>query len=154
MLWYQKLELLPPRSDAPFLDLYDEKRQKFTMEQFRGKNPLLLCFCKIGEPVCHSQANYLNAIVQQYSHKGLEVIFIADSPSVEEVVAFDKEIDAEFVILRDKGGKAKVRYHVEALPTNYFIGKDGRVVQAYPHPIRSTSSQIRSLIKYLTGEMQ
>lgn len=146
MVWFQEKELLRGGQPAPTFRISDEKERIWGLEGFRGK-VLLLSFCKLSLPVCKAQAKNLNTVAGRYNHKGLEVLFIADSPSLDEMQEFDKNVDADFYILQDRGGRIRNRYNVENYPTNYFVDKEGIIITVYPGRIKASSSAIRDIIE-------
>jgi peroxiredoxin len=151
MNWFQRYALIEAGQRAPVFQMQDADGRIYNMTGFMGKS-LLMTFCALREPACASQARDLNRFAEQYGHLGLEILFIANSPTPDEMKKFDKEVDADFIILQDRGGKTQARYRAETVPTNFVIDKSGTIVYAHAGRIRPSSAKIRRIIETALGE--
>jgi peroxiredoxin len=153
MVWYEQRILLTFGVQAPDFNLQDEKGRKFSLREQRGK-AVMLCFCSVDEPACAAQAQGLNILTRNYADKGLEIFFLAKNDSIEEMIKFEKVRDAEFYMLRDRGGKVAKRYKIGSQPTNYVIDRSGKIVNAFGGRVRANSHNIRKAIDYALGAGQ
>jgi peroxiredoxin len=73
----------------------------------------------------------IQKVYQEYQPQGLKVLALntAYQDSLANTQAFVQEHALTFPILLDTDGKASAKYQVNALPSTYFIGRDG-VIQA------------------------
>ena len=148
MVWFEPKQVLPAGVQAPDFHMQDEKGRYFRLTGFLGR-PVLLTFCTVDEPACHTQARDLNRFVEQYAHRGLEVLFVADSPTVDQMNQFDQIVDADFLILQDRGGKIRDKFGATILPTHIFIDKTGAIFFVQAGRIRESSGRMRRVIEAL-----
>jgi cytochrome c biogenesis protein CcmG/thiol:disulfide interchange protein DsbE len=69
----------------------------------------------------------LERVWRQYRDDGLVVLGVNQRESPERVQAFVSELGLTFPILLDRDGSVGATYRMRALPTTFFIGRDGEI---------------------------
>jgi peroxiredoxin len=69
----------------------------------------------------------LERVWKQYADQGLVVLAVNQREAPERVRSFAQELALTFPILLDRDGAVATRYGMRALPTTFFLGRDGRV---------------------------
>lgn len=151
MDWLAEKELLKPGEQAPIFQMRDEKGRLFNLAGFRGK-VVWLCFCDATEPACYAQGKALNKIAEEYTHRGLEVVFIANNPTTEQMEKFNKIVDSDFYTLQDRGGNVADHYNIKVVPTNFLIDKQGYIAEVYPGRVRHRTGKLKKAIETLLEE--
>ncbi|MBI4837856.1 MAG: TlpA family protein disulfide reductase, partial [Nitrospirae bacterium] len=70
------------------------------------------------------------ALNKEYKSKGLIIVAVTTDKSANKVKDYLKKTPMDFVILMDDGKTAE-NYGVYALPTSFFIGRDGTIRQKF-----------------------
>lgn len=148
MDWLAEKELLQPGQQAPVFRMRDEQGRLFSLAGFLGK-PVWICFCSATEPACFAQGKTLNKVADTYSHRGLEIIFIADNPTPEQMEKFNKGIDPNFYTLVDRGGAVANKYNVKVIPTNFLIDKQGYIAEVQTGRVRHRTGKLKKFIEAL-----
>ena len=88
-------------------------------------------------PNCHDEAPYLAALYRKYHTRGLEIVALdfeepAEKHSLSRLHSFIKKYGIEYIYLlagepREVNAKLPQAVNLNAWPTSFFIGKDGRV---------------------------
>lgn len=151
MAWYQPVRPVAPGEPAPSFRLADATGRIFTLSGFDAA-AVLVTFCNLDEPACHAQGRDLNRFVQAYAHRGLEVLLLADSASVDSINRFDAMIDAEYHILQDRGGKVRDKYRATVLPTHFLIDRQGTVYWVQAGRIRQSSGRTRRIVEFILNK--
>ncbi len=78
-------------------------------------------------PPCRAEMPALNAVYQKFRDQGLVVLgvntlFQDDEASARSAI---RDWGVTFPIAFDRDGVASHQYHLEAMPTTFFIGRDG-----------------------------
>jgi len=99
------------------------------LSSFKGK-PVLLNFWATWCPYCREERPALIALDRAYKSKGLIIVAVSTDKSANKVKDYLKKTPMDFVILMDDGKTAE-NYGVYALPTSFFIGRDGTLRQKF-----------------------
>ncbi len=151
IVWYETKKLLSPGVQAPAFHLRNTKGQIIDLAGFRGK-VVMITFCDFTSGVCAAQGKDLNGFAEKFTHKGLEILFIADSPALSDMKRFDELVDADYFILQDRGGRIHDKYSVEGnFPTHYFIDKAG-VISGSKRGRYRARGEVSKLIESLLEE--
>ena len=70
---------------------------------------------------------HLEDLYKQYQAKGFQIVSISHEDP-ETLKAFAKSKGATFPLLSDSTGEATRKYSVDAIPANFLIDKEGRLV--------------------------
>ena len=151
MVWFQEKELINDWEEAPTFILSDAEGRKYHLVAFR-KEPVMLIFCDPNENACHTQAGVMKPFAENYVHRGLNILFVLESPSVGQMNQFEEKMDVDVLVLRDPGARIRNKFNVESFPTVYFIDKAGYVRFSQAGLVRERWGKIRKLIEQLIGE--
>jgi len=115
----------------------DQKAPKFSvqnlldgkhvsLEQLKGK-VVYLDFWASWCPPCLKSFPFMEQLKQKYSKRGLVVIAISLDEKFEDAWVFLNQTQASFVIAHNNRGDIATRYDVQAMPSTYLIGRDGKI---------------------------
>jgi peroxiredoxin len=76
---------------------------------------------------CEDEMKAIERVWQRHKGEGLEVIAVNAGQDKAAVAAFIKKIGVTYPALLDESASISKQYGVLALPTTYFIGKDGKI---------------------------
>lgn len=118
---------------APDFELKSIDGKTVRLSDYRGK-AVLLNFWATWCPPCKIEMPWFVDLQKQYGAEGLQVVGIAMDDDAEKqadkIGGFAKEMNLNYVVLlgNDKVGDAYGG--VEGLPTTFYIGRDGKIVNA------------------------
>ena len=78
-------------------------------------------------PPCRAEMPGLEAFYQEYRDQGVVVLAVNVSDSAADIIAFAREYGLTFPILRDSQREGIRTYKVQALPTTFFLDRQGQV---------------------------
>ncbi len=105
----------------------------FTLSEIPGM--IIMDFWATWCPPCRVEIPYLQSFYEEYKDKGLMVIGISgDAP--EKLIEFKQKMkengtDITYALLLDKGNEVARQYGIRAIPTTYFISKEGKVLSKH-----------------------
>ena len=102
--------------------------ENITLSGFRGK-PVLLNFWATWCGPCRSEMPFLQQIYEKWSNEGLILLEIDFKESVTQVQKYMNDNKLSLPCLLDTSGGASSKYRITAIPTTYFIDKDGIIRQ-------------------------
>lgn len=76
---------------------------------------------------CEDEMKAIERVWQRHKGEGLEVIAVNAGQDKAAVAAFIKKIGVTYPALLDESAAISKQYGVLALPTTYFVGRDGRI---------------------------
>ena len=95
-------------------------------------------------PPCQSETPVLRDMAERYGAAGLAIVGIAvQETTVDDVRAYADRYELPYPIAFDASADAFNAYKVYALPTQVFIGPDGRVLQVVNGPLTDESATAR-----------
>jgi cytochrome c biogenesis protein CcmG, thiol:disulfide interchange protein DsbE len=92
----------------------------------RGR-PVIVNFWASWCPPCRAELPDLDAAVRQHGDSGLAVVAINLDEEREAVRRYAAPLDLTLVIGLDRGGRVSALYNVVALPTSFFVDRQGIV---------------------------
>ena len=115
----------------------DQKAPKFSvqnlldgehvsLEQLKGK-VVYLDFWASWCPPCLKSFPFMEELKQKYSKRGLVVIAVGLDENFEDAWVFLNQTQASFVIAHNNRGDIATLYDVQAMPSSYLIGRDGKI---------------------------
>jgi peroxiredoxin len=135
---------------APDFKLQSLDGQTVSLGDFRG-NPVLLNFWASWCGPCRFEMPFLQEIFEskEWSGKGLVIltIDIGENPSV--VKEFMENYDLSFPALLDTDQNLALEYNIRAIPTTFFIDKDGIIQDIKVGAFSSKTEIERRLIKVI-----
>lgn len=76
---------------------------------------------------CEGEMKAIERVWQRHRAEGLEVIAVNAGQDKASVEAFIKKIGVTYPVLLDETAAISRQYGVVALPTTYFVGRDGKI---------------------------
>jgi len=80
---------------------------------------------------CRKSFPFLDGLRAKYEAQGLRVLGLTLEVNDDPVRSFLESVPVRFTILRDPSGKAGEAFHVDAMPTTFLLGRDGRVAARF-----------------------
>ncbi len=135
---------------APDFQLDNLDGQSVSLRDFKGR-PVLVNFWASWCPPCRSEMPFLQDIFadKKWADKELVVlaIYIGESPST--VSEFVKKYGLTFPVLLDITQDVSLEYYVRAIPTTFFIDRQGIIREIRIGPFSSVTEIERSLEKII-----
>jgi len=150
----QALQLDIPRQRLPAPDfaLRDLSGRTVRLNDYKGQLILLNFWATFCKP-CRDEMPALAALAHDFRAQGLAVLAVAvDRGNRNSVQQFVSEHDINFDVPLDPDGQVRNDYEIDALPTSYLIGKDGRFIARALGDRHWDNTAFRSLIGALLTE--
>jgi len=113
---------------APDFQLLNLEGQPVSLSDFQGR-PVLLNFWAIRCPPCRFEMPFIQAIFEEQSDTGLVILAIDIGEAPSTVKDFIQSNNFSFPVLLDTDQDVALEYNIRAIPTTFFIDKDG-IIQA------------------------
>jgi len=113
---------------APDFTLEDLAGKPITLSTLRGR-PVLINLWASWCPPCRAEMPALDAVYRKYRDAGFVVLAVNTTYQDAEADsrAFVQRLGLTFPIVLDRDGATSQRYRLQALPTSYFVGRDGLI---------------------------
>ena len=109
---------------APDFTLVDLEGNQVSLSDFRGKT-VFVNFWASWCPPCRAEMPEIEAVYQEYKDRGVVVIGV-DIRETEDVVRqFVEQGGYSWIFILDATGAVSNDYRITAIPTSFFIDKDG-----------------------------
>ncbi len=150
---FDALGITPPkqRLAAPDFSLATPNGGTLRLSDFRGKLVFLNFWATFCAP-CREEIPALQKLWNAYRNAGLVMLAVAADRDKPAVTAFIESADVNFPVLLDNDGEVRRRYEVQALPTSYLIGADGRFLGRIIGPRDWNAEGYRQLLMSLLPE--
>ena len=131
---------------APDFQLDNLDGQSVSLSDFRGK-PVLVNFWASWCPPCRSEMPFIQDVFadKEWVEEGLVVLAIDIGESPSTVREFVKTDGLTFPVLLDITGDMSNEYRVRAIPTTFFINREGIIQDIRIGPFSSSLEIERSL---------
>ena len=117
---------------APDFTLKDINGNMVKLSDFRGK-AVVLNFWATWCPPCKVEIPWFEDLQNKYGSQGLEVVGVAlDDSSDKEIADFAKEMKMNYPVLLGKEETSDLYGGVEALPTTFYIDRNGKIITSVP----------------------
>jgi cytochrome c biogenesis protein CcmG/thiol:disulfide interchange protein DsbE len=111
---------------APDFSLPTLSEETLTLSELRGR-PVLINLWATWCPPCRAEMPDLQSIYERYQEQGFLVLAVnatyQDSPA--SATTFVEEYGLTFPILMDASGETARQYQMRALPTSFFVDREG-----------------------------
>jgi len=113
---------------APDFILNDLEGDPFELSCFQGKTVIVNVWASWCNP-CQYEMPALQKIHEKYKDQGLILLAVNNTyqDNYADVVDFVRQNNLTFPILLDLDGKVSKLYKVQALPSTFFIDKNGKI---------------------------
>ncbi len=109
---------------APVFELKDLNGQTISLEDFRGKAVLLNFWATWCGP-CRGEMPYLEEIYQEWSNKKLVLLAVNIGESSSQAKGYLQNNNLSLPVLLDTREVVAQQYNITAIPTTFFVDKDG-----------------------------
>ncbi len=118
---------------APDFTLDTLEGGQMTLSDLRGQVVMINLWTSWCPP-CRAEMPAIDNVYQANKDKGLEVLAVNSTfqDSESAAAAFAQEYSLTFPILLDRDGAVSRRYQLQALPTTYFIDRQGIIRAVVP----------------------
>ncbi len=120
----------PPEIPAPEFQLPDQRGQLVALSDLRG-SPVLINFWATWCGPCRFEMPFIQEIYKNegFSDKGLIILAINIGEDSRTVNEFMVDNDLSFTVLFDTDQNVAQKYNIRAIPTTFFIDKNGIIKQ-------------------------
>ncbi len=80
---------------------------------------------------CRESFPWMSTMLDQYSSKGFTIVAVNLDKDRDKAYAFLERFPAQFPVVFDPSGKTAEAFHVEAMPSSFIVGRDGKIVYAH-----------------------
>ena len=135
---------------APDFELTTTKGETIRLSELAGR-PVLVNIWASWCPPCKAEMPEMERIHQEYGPQGFTILAVnaTNQDSLSSMAAFVDQEGLTFPILLDSDGSVTRKYQVQALPSSFFVGRDGTVRQVMiggPMSEAFLRSQVESLL--------
>lgn len=120
-----------------------------SLHEYRGK-VVFVDFWASWCPPCRQSFPWMADMFDRYSSKGLVIVAIDLDKKRGKANAFLETFPAPFVVAFDPSGKTAEAFHVDAMPSSFLVGRDGKIIQSHagftPANARVIEDQIREAL--------
>jgi peroxiredoxin len=111
---------------APDFELEDVQGKLIDLQQFRGQVLLLNLWASWCTP-CRAEMPAMEAVYQSLKDQGFTVLAVnmTSQDDINQAVSFMNETGVTFPVLFDTAGEVERAYSLQALPTSFFIDREG-----------------------------
>ena len=152
------VEAVSARSDRAPLPQTGFAAPDFTLETLNGQTvslsglrgqAVLINFWATWCPPCRAEMPAIQQVYDRYRDQGFTVLAVNLQESDAQVAAFAEQFGLTFPIPMDRSGSVFARYRVRALPSTFFVDKEGiiqNVTVGGPMAEAFIESQVADLI--------
>jgi peroxiredoxin len=133
---------------APDFTLDTLAGQSVSLPGLRGQ-AVLINFWATWCPPCRAEMPAIQQVYEQYRDRGFTVLAVDLQEDDAQVAAFVEELGLTFPILMDRDGTVAAQYRVKALPSTFFVDREGviqEVTLGGPMTAAFIESQVSSLL--------
>ena len=129
--------------DGTTVVLRDLDGNPVRLEDLRGKL-VWLNFWATWCPPCQAETPVLREMDERYRDRGLAIVAVAvQETTVDDVRAYAERYELDYPIAFDASADIFDLYRVFALPTQFFVGADGRVLEVVNGPLTAARGASR-----------
>ena len=129
---------------APDFQLPDLEGQSVSLSEFQGK-PVLLNFWATWCGPCRQEMPHIQGIFEEKSDTDLIILAVDIGEELSTVNNFLQNGNFSFTVLLDTKQEISLKYNIRAIPTTFFIDKDG-IIQEIKVGAFSNTAEIEGLL--------
>jgi thiol-disulfide isomerase/thioredoxin len=133
-------ELEVALEDGSTFQLADLDGRPIRLEEVRGQ-VVWINFWASWCPPCQQETPVLREVAEAYRERGLTVVAVNVQETVERAREYAAQYGLDYVIGADVSAHILRRYRVFALPTQFFIGPDGRIAAVVQGPLDEATAR-------------
>jgi len=150
--FYSSVRAIEVNAKAPSCPaILELKDTLLDLKKYRGK-VIYLDFWATWCPPCKKSMPFLNALRNELVDQGFEIIAINVDENSEDARQFLKQHPVNYLIAMDPAGKCPSEYNLMAMPSAYFIDRQGIVRYIHLGFRKSDEQEIRHQVMALLGE--
>lgn len=134
---------------APDFQLQDLEGNEVSLSSLRG-SPILLNFWATWCPPCRLEMPFIQEVYQEWTDKGLVILAIDMGESAATVREFMQNNNYTIPVLLDTRRVVSQKYNVTAIPTTFFIDRNGVIQDKLIGPFPSKDSMVLYVKRILT----
>lgn len=134
---------------APDFQLQDLEGNEVSLSSLRG-SPILLNFWATWCPTCRLEMPFIQEVYQEWTDKGLVILAIDMGESAATVRDFMQNNNYTIPVLLDTRRVVSQKYNVTAIPTTFFIDRNGVIQDKLIGPFPSKDSMVLYVKRILT----
>lgn len=119
---------------APDFTLATLGGETVTLSDLQGQ-AVLINFWATWCPPCRAELPAIQAAYERYADQGLVVLAVDMAESPQTVAAFAQRFGLSFPIPLDRDGQVANQYRVRAIPTSFFVDREGVVRSVFTGPM-------------------
>ena len=104
--------------------------ESLQLDEYEGKVVLLDFWASWCVP-CRRSFPWMNEMQQKYADRGLLVIAVNLDNNLDDAANFLKKYPVKFRIVYDTDRTLAREFEVQAMPTSYLIGRDGKLADMH-----------------------
>ena len=135
---------------APDFTLTTLEGETVTLSDFKGQ-PVLINFWATWCPPCRAEMPAIQAAYERYAAQGLVVLGVDMAESPDVVAAFVQRFGIRFPIPLDRDEQVATQYRVRAIPTSFFVDREGVVRSTFTGPMNGPL--IADRVSQILGEV-
>lgn len=115
---------------APDFTLQTLDGETVRLSDLRGQ-PLLINLWASWCPPCKAEMPAFENVYREYKDKGFQILAInaTNQDNLNNAINFVQEYKLTFPILLDTNGEVSRQYHLNSLPTSFFVDRNGVIQQ-------------------------
>jgi len=113
---------------------------------------LLIDFWATWCPPCKQSMPFLNALRNEFLDKGFEIIAINVDEDSQDAQSFLEKYPVDYQVAYDERGDCPAKYDVKAMPSSYFIDRQGKLRYVHLGFRHADETEIRTRVLELLQE--
>jgi len=126
--------------------LKDLNGNELSLSDLRGKK-VFLNFWATWCPPCKAEMPEIEKLYQETKNSDLVILTVDIGEPLSDVKTFIDQNNYNFKVLLDSNQKVAAQYGISAIPTSFFIDKEGNIISKHTGPMNT--DQMKEYIKGL-----
>ncbi|KZL91481.1 TlpA family protein disulfide reductase [Clostridium magnum] len=126
--------------------LKDLNGNELSLNDLRGKK-VFLNFWATWCPPCKAEMPEIEKLYQETKNSDLVILAVDIGEPLSDVKTFIDQNNYNFKVLLDSNQKVAAQYGISAIPTSFFIDKEGNIISKHTGPMNT--DQMKEYIKGL-----